>query len=377
MLETNFTMTFEQIVTQIEKVHIEMQRYAVRQVDNALTMRNIITGYYIVDFEQNGLDRATYGANTIKLLAKRLKHIKGISAPQLYRFREFYLIYPQIFSTVSRKLQQVDLLTETIFSTPSGKLEMSIHQDSDNTLSYDADTLLNRLSFSHFIELLKAETPLKRSFYEVQTIKNNWSVRELARAMNTLLYERTGLSSDKQLVADSFKKDSINPIKNIVRNPYFLEFIGLEEKASYTEQEFETALINHLQAFLTELGRGFCFEARQKRISFDNKHYRIDLVFYHRVLKCHVLIDLKIGLFDHADAGQMNMYLNYYKANEMTEGDNPPVGIILCASHNQSLVEYATAGLSNEVFVSKYLVQLPSKEMLEDFIKNEIETTKI
>lgn len=132
-----------------------------------------------------------------------------------------------------------------------------------------------------------------------------------------------------------------------------------------------------MQAFLTELGRGFCFEARQKRISFDNKHYRIDLVFYNRVLKCHVLIDLKIGLFDHADAGQMNMYLNFYKANEMTEGDNPPVGIILCASHNQSLVEYATAGLSNEVFVSKYLVQLPSKEMLEDFIKNEIITTKI
>lgn len=225
MLETNFTMTFEQIVTQIEKVHIEMQRYAVRQVDNALTMRNIIIGYYIVDFEQNGLDRATYGANTIKLLAKRLKHIKGISAPQLYRFREFYMVYPQIFSTVSRKLQQVDLLTEKILSTPLGKLEMSISKDSDKALSYDADTLLNRLSFSHFIELLNAETPLKRSFYEVQTIKNNWSVRELARAMNTLLYERTGLSSDKQSIVDSFRKDSFITIKNIVRNPYFLEFI--------------------------------------------------------------------------------------------------------------------------------------------------------
>lgn len=370
-------MTFEQIVTQIEKVHIEMQQYAVRQVDNALTMRNIIIGYYIVDFEQNGLDRATYGANTIKLLAIRLKHIKGISAPQLYRFREFYLVYPQIFSTVSRKLHQADMLTEKIFSTPLGKLEMSISKDSDKALSYDADTLLNRLSFSHFIELLNAETSLKRSFYEIQTIKNNWSVRELARAMNTLLYERTGLSSDKQSIVDSLRKDSFIPIKNIVRNPYFLEFIGLEEKASYTEQDLEVALINHLQAFLTELGRGFCFEARQKKISFDNKHYRIDLVFYNRVLKCHVLIDLKIGLFDHADAGQMNMYLNFYKANEMTEGDNPPVGIILCASQNQSLVEYATAGLSNEVFVSKYLVQLPSKEMLEDFIKNELRTTKI
>ncbi len=368
-------MTFEQIATQIEVVHNEMQYYAIRQVDNVLTMRNIIIGYYIVDFEQNGLDRATYGANTIKLLAKRLKHIKGISTPQLYRFREFYLVYPQIFSTVSRKLQQANLLTEKIFSTPSGKLEICNHQDQNNALSYDADTLLDRLSFSHFIELLNAETSIKRSFYEVQSIKNNWSVRELARAMSTLLYERTGLSTDKHSVIDSFRKDNKSPIKSIVRNPYFLEFIGLEEKIKYTEHDLETALLSHLQAFLTELGRGFCFEARQKRISFDNKHYRVDLVFYHRILKCHVLIDLKLGLFDHADAGQMNMYLNYYKANEMSEGDNPPVGIILCASHNQSLVEYATAGLSNEVFVSKYLVQLPSKEMLEDFIKNEIKTT--
>jgi predicted nuclease of restriction endonuclease-like (RecB) superfamily len=187
-----------------------------------------------------------------------------------------------------------------------------------------------------------------------------------------MLFERTGLSTDKELVLSSFKNDVDISISDIVKNPYFLEFIGLEEKASYSETDLETAIINHLQDFLTELGRGFCFEARQKRITFDNKHYRIDLVFYHRILKCHVLIDLKLGHFDHADAGQMNMYLNYFRKNEMTEGDNPPVGLILCADKNDTLVEYTTTGLTNEVFVSKYLVQLPSKEVLEAFIKNEL-----
>ena len=151
----------------------------------------------------------------------------------------------------------------------------------------------------------------------------------------------------------------------------------MEEKHSYSETDLENAIINHLQDFLSELGRGFCFESRQKRITFDNKHYRIDLVFYHRILKCHILIDLKIGQFDHADAGQMNMYLNYYRKNEMTEGDNPPVGIILCANKNDALVEYTTTGLTNEIFVSKYMVQLPSKEELEAFIEKELKESSL
>ena len=259
-----------------------------------------------------------------------------------------------------------------IFPTVSG-----IFLESENdAISPDPEILLSTLSFSHFIELLNIKEPLKRSFYEIQTVRNNWGARELGRAINTMLYERTGLSKDKKQVIERLKNDHQLEIEDVVKNPYFLEFIGLEEKTVYSETDLETAIINHLQDFLTEMGRGFCFEARQKRITFDNKHYRIDLVFYHRILKCHVLIDLKIGSFDHADAGQMNMYLNYYAKNERTGGDNPPVGIILCADKNDSLVEYTTTGLSNEVFVSKYLVELPSKKELEAFMIKELNELK-
>lgn len=365
-------MNFEQLVNQIELVHVELQQYAVRQVNNCLTIRNVLVGFYIVEFEQNGIDKAEYGANTMKELATRLKHIKGVSSPQLYRYRDFYLSYPQIFSTVLRKLKSIDFPSDIILSTVSRKLESVAVNQSGSEYSYEPEILLSKLSFSHFLELMNAETPIKRAFYEVQAIKNNWGVRDLNRAMGTLLFERTGLSTDKKSVIAKAKGDVKPTISDIIKNPYFLEFLGLEEKPSYSELQLETAIIDHLQTFLTELGRGFCFEARQKRITFDNRHYKIDLVFYHRILKCHVVIDLKIGQFDHADAGQMNLYLNYYRKNEMTEGDNPPVGIILCADKNDALVEYTTTGLSNDVFVSKYLVQLPSKEVLEAFIKNEL-----
>lgn len=186
-----------------------------------------------------------------------------------------------------------------------------------------------------------------------------------------MLFERTGLSHDKYPVLEGqTKREELKP-ENVFRNPYMLEFLGLEEKAAYTETELEQAIISHLQTFLLEMGRGFCFEARQRRITFDNTHYRIDLVFYHRVLKCHVLLDLKIGEFTHADAGQMNVYLNFYKENEMNEDDNPPVGIILCANKNENLVRYATAGLPQQVFVSKYLINLPSETELTKIIEEE------
>jgi predicted nuclease of restriction endonuclease-like (RecB) superfamily len=255
--------------------------------------------------------------------------------------------------------------------TLSGKFETGPINQTESEVSFPPEVLLSRLSYSHFIELLNAETPLKRAFYEVQAIKNNWGIRELNRAMSTLLFERTGLSTNKEEVIAKTKDKIQNLPIDVVKNPYFLEFLGLEEKSEYSENDLEEAIINHLQKFLIELGRGFCFEARQKRITFNNKHYRIDLVFYNRILKCHVLLDLKVGEFDHADAGQMNVYLNYFRKNEMTDHDNPPVGIILCASKDNTLVEYATAGLSHEVFVSKYLVQLPTVEELKMLIVND------
>jgi predicted nuclease of restriction endonuclease-like (RecB) superfamily len=364
-------LNFEQLIRQIETIHSESQKYAIQQVNFSLTMRNIIIGFQIIEYEQKGSDRALYGENTMKKIAEQLKHIKGISAPQLYRFRAFYLTYPQIFSAVMIKLQSADGLKAGILSALPIKLEKENSTKEGEQYLIEPEILLTRLSFTHFIELLNIDDPLKRLFYEVESIKNNWGARALGRAINTLLYERTGLSRSKKVLLARHNSKETKAI-DIVKNPYLLEFIGLEEKHSYSESDLENAIINHLQDFLYELGRGFCFESRQKRITFDNKHYRIDLVFYHRILKCHILIDLKIGQFDHADAGQMNMYLNYYRKNEMTEGDNPPVGIILCAYKNDALVEYTTTGLDNEIFVSKYMVQLPSKEELEAFIEKEL-----
>ena len=380
-------MQFDTLLTTLTDLHTRLSQQAARQTDQLMTLRNWLFGLYIVEFEQNGEDRAAYGQALLKRLAEffRKQALKGLSERNLYLYREFYLAYPQILQTASGKLQRVGLsdilqtlsakLSETsltnggsaIWQTPTAKLE----PDTKALPDIDPALLLDRLTFSHFVELLKVDNPLYRRFYEVEAIKNNWSVRELNRAVTTLLAERTGLSTDKAAVIARVRDDKPAGLEDLIRNPYVLDFLGLAEKAAYSENEMETAIIDHLQDFLLELGRGFCFEARQKRVTFDNRHYRIDLVFYHRVLKCHVLIDLKIGEFDHADAGQMNVYLNYYKDNELTEGDNPPVGIILCASKNDALVKYATSGMAQEMFVSRYLTELPDQEQLQAFIQRE------
>ena len=356
-------MNFEQLIHSIESTHIQLSSQAVKQVNSLQTIRNWLIGCYIVEFEQNGEDRAAYGKNSIPPLASRLKDlgIKGMGQRNLYTFKEFYLCYPQILQTVSAKFKNI-LIGEI-------RNELKTEQDA---LMLPIETLINTLSFSHFIELLRLDSDLKRRFYEVEAVKNAWKVRELERAIDTLLFERTGLSTDKAGVIAKIKDQKPFDPKEMIKSPYFLEFLGLEEKTEYSENDLEKAIIDHLQHFLTELGRGFCFEARQKRITFGNTHYRIDLVFYHRILKCHVLIDLKLGKFDHADSGQMLLYLNYFRKHEMSEGDNPPVGIILCADKDEALVEYATAGLENELFVSKYMLQLPDKETLLKFIEAEL-----
>jgi len=376
---------FEELIDNVYQTHCILQQNALKAININLTIRNWLIGCYIVKFEQNGEDRAKYGTRLLEEMAKmvKAKGIKGLDIRTLRSCRTFFNVYPQIRQTVYAELQK------KIPISIRGSVPPELRQDfpipiresvppeleiADNqNYPIPTEVLLSRLSFTHFLELIRKDDPLERLFYEVETIKNNWSVRELERAMDTALYIRTGLSKNKAAIIRKFKNQKPLQTVEIIRNPYFLGFLGLEERSEYSESELEQAILNHLQRFLIELGTGFCFEARQKRITFDNTHYRIDLVFYHRILKCHILIDLKIGKFDHADAGQMNVYLNYYKENELSEGDNPPVGLILCGDKSETLAKYATSGMDNHLFVSKYLVNLPDKKMLEEFIRKELE----
>lgn len=352
-------MTLSSLISTIDNVHQTFQAKALQSVSINLTLRNFIIGYYIVEYEQNGSDRATYGSKLIENMAQKLSYIKGMSISNLKSFRQFYLIYPQIGQTLSDQFHLIAQKSQTV---------------SDQSLQVFTQKLLRTCSFSHFIELIKIDDELKRVFYEVETIKGSWSVRELKRQVESLLYERIGLSKDKQSLLQSLEntKEVLIPL-SIIKEPYILEFTGLETKEKYNESDLERALLNHIEDFLLELGTGFCFEARQKRISIDNEHDRIDLVFYHRILKCHVLVDLKVRAFSHTDVGQMNFYLNYYKNEISSKEDNPPIGIILCTEKNSVKVEYATAGLDENLFVSKYKIVLPTTKELEKLVKEDLE----
>lgn len=360
-------MTFDLLINNIQQTHEFFQARASKQIDQNLTLRNWLIGFYLVEFEQKGQDRAEYGSKLLKKTSQKLssKGIQGVSDRSLRIYRQFFLTYPQIWQTVSAKFNN------TAISGLLPMMQIPPAQTNEVT-AYSPEKLLSNLTFSHFVELIQVDSELKRRFYEVQVVKNSWSVRVLERAINSLLFERTGLSTDKKAVIKSHASDNPETAQDLFRNPYLLEFLGLHEQKYFTENQLETAIINHLQDFLIEMGRGFCFEARQKRITFDNEHYHIDLVFYHRILRCHILIDLKVGKFSHADAGQMNFYLNYYKDNEQTEYDNPPIGLILCASKNDTFVEYTLGGLDNEIWVSKYLVALPSIDELKRLVEAEM-----
>jgi predicted nuclease of restriction endonuclease-like (RecB) superfamily len=361
--------TIKTLVSVISETDRFFKSQAQRQVNVALTIRNWLIGFYIVEYEQNGDDRAVYGGKLIDNLSVQLraKKLKGFSQISLRMYRAFYLAYPQIQQSA----------TVELYLTNTGLSAGKTLQAGNGQLKMDIEKLINQLSFTHIIELLKTDSPLKRNFYEVEAIKNAWSVRELQRAMNSMLFERTGLSEDKHtLLKKNNNQKKLLP-EDVFRNSYILEFLGLKEETAYSESDMEQAIIDHLQIFLLELGRGFCFECRQKRITFDNTHYHIDLVFYHRILKCHVLIDLKLGEFSHADSGQMNVYLNYYRENESQKDDNPPVGIILCATKNESLVKYATANLPHKLFIYKYRINLPSEIELEKIIKEEQEKLQL
>ncbi len=399
-------MQLEILVNQIQNVDGSLKLEANRSVNRMLTIRNWLIGYYIVEYEQKGEDKAKYGDKLLDILSVSL-NIKGLSVTNLKLNRLFYTAYASIGQTIINELSKQgvgslqslpDELQNTsmvIRQTVSDELQntsMGIRQTlsdelqntdnqslNNNAAPFDeynlilADGIINKLSFSHITLLLTVNDSLKRAFYAAEAIKGTWSVRELKRQINTLLYERTNLSKKPEQLLRNLneKSERIQPV-SLIRDIYAFEFLGIPVKDAVEENDLEIALLDNLQQFFMELGHGFCLEARQKRILIGDEYFYIDLVFYHRILKCHILIELKVDEFNHTNAGQLNTYINYYKKNVQQPDENPPIGILLVTNKNETLVEYATADMDKQLFVRNYMLQLPQKDELESFIKKEL-----
>lgn len=313
------------LVTQIGKLLASGRKQVAALVNHTMVTTYWQIGKYIVEYEQAGHEKAEYGSQTLKRLSHDLTaaYGRGFSQSNINKMRALYVAFPIL------------------------------------------ETLSAKLSWSHYVELLKIDNPQERSFYLRETEEENWSVRELKRQMNSMLFQRLALSRNKEEVLRLASEGQvIEAPEDIVKDPYVFEFVGLPQLPVYKEGDLENALITNLSQFLLELGKGFTYVGRQQRINIGGRIYKIDLVFYHRILKCFVLIDLKRGEVQHEDIGQMNLYLNYYREEMNTEGDAEPVGIILAAYEDKLMVKYATQGISNHLFVSRYQLYLPDKEQL-------------
>ncbi len=363
---------FNSLVMLCLQTHEEMQHQAVRSVNTALVVRNWLIGWYVVEYEQSGADRAVYGASTLKRLSAALKKTisRGFSVDSLEQIRRFYLAYRNEVSPVEKSetpsLIFSPEISETLSRKSSTRLEPSKIQQ---TLSAE---LLQRftLSWSHYVSLLSIDQPEERRFYEIEAAENSWSVRELERQISSSLFERLALSRDKKEILKLSKQGQVvEKAADLIKNPLVLEFLELEEKPAYSEEELESAIIDKLEQFLLELGKGFLFEARQKRFTFDNDHFYVDLVFYNRLLQCYVLIDLKRDKLTHKDLGQMQMYVNHFDRYVKTDEEKPTIGMVLCHRKNDALVELTLPSDAN-IFASKYQLYLPSKEEL----RKELET---
>lgn len=335
-------IAYSKLAERIEKLIHEARQRTIAVVNTTMVYTYYEVGRMIVEDEQQGEQRAEYGTELLKHLSEQLsnKFGKGFSAQNLANMRQFYLTYSKdnIFQTVSR--------------------------ESENGFT---------LSWSHYLKLMRISNPEERRFYEIEAKDNNWSLRELQRQFDSSLYERLALSRDKEGVkALAHEGQVIDTPKDIVKDPYVLEFIGLPELPQYNESELEQRLIDNLQTFLLELGKGFTFVGRQVRFTFDEQHFRVDLVFYNRLLRAFVLIDLKRGTLKHQDLGQMLMYVNYYDRFVKEVDENPTIGILLCTDKSDAMVEITLPENNNQIFASKYQTILPSKEELKKLIENNI-----
>lgn len=362
--ETAFS--FDHLSELVLQLHDSAYSATVKAINRFATIRNYVIGFYIVEYEQHGNDRAKYGDRLLKRLAEKVNK-RGINETLLKVSRAFYLNYPQVGvylngkgATASHKSE----ISPTLSDNSVRKSATASHK-----FVTPAEQIVSKLSFSHIRELMTVDDPLARFFYETECIRCCWNVKELRRQISTNLYFRAGVSKNPQLLIDRTEKNSLPALT--IRDPFSFEFLGLRPEA-FTESDLENALITHLQEFLLEMGKGFCFEARQKRMIIDDEYYFADLVFYNRVLHCNVIIELKDDEFRHADLSQLNAYVSYFRENEMNPGDNPPVGILLCTRKGYKMVEYALAGMDNNLFVSTYMLSLPDKKTLQDFLLKEI-----
>jgi predicted nuclease of restriction endonuclease-like (RecB) superfamily len=367
---------FDSLVDGLERLQVRAREAAARSVSEILTLRNWLIGAWIVAYEQEGADRARYGEGLIDALAASFKArgVGGLSRSNLRNYRQIAVIWPtlgirQTPSGESDPGQAWQTLSAEFLPTLSSDGELLPWQDDAWMLR-----LRQELSFSHLLELSRANDHLARAFYEAQTLAHRWSVRELKRQRDSMLFERVGLSRDREAVlALANEGRLLDTATANVRDPYVLEFLGLPQRQAYSEADLESALVDHLQEFLLELGGDFAFLGRQYRITVGGRHHFIDLLFFHRRLRCLVAIDLKIGAFGHEDAGQMNFYLNYLREHVSLADESPPVGIVLCADKDAEEVHYATGNLEHQVFVSRYLTRLPTEQQLRAWLAEERE----
>lgn len=352
------TQLYNSLIKNISKIYINGRVKALNAVNAMLVETYWKIGQYIVEFEQGGKAKATYGAGLLEKLSRdlSLKFGKGFSLSNVNRFKQFYLCYPA-FTAFSQKLQSTDNEQINTFATVSQELEIDKNQDKSISA-----TLSHNLSWSHYVELMKIENSLERSFYQRQAIIENWSIRELIRQKKAALFLRLATGKDKSKILQLAKHgQTIEKPEDIFRDTYIFEFLKIPEPYHIAETDLETRLINQLHDFLLELGKGFAFIGRQYRITLANRHYYVDLVFYHRILKCFVLIDLKKEDAGYQDIGQMNKYLGYMEAEQNVDGDNPPIGIVLAREKDELQIKYAMSHTNSQLFVKKYQLFLPDE----------------
>lgn len=400
---------YDSLVRHIQSVGKALRQDAHVVINRNVTTRAWLTGYYIVEYEQHGSDRANYGDHLLQNLSKSLGG-KSYSVTNLRSYRLFYSLYPELRPIIGRYILerfgqgkeiadeiaflpsqiQQSLIAELrderkqqsvtaesasfqgipiITATSHDGFAMSL---SDGSIKAVPQMLFDRLSFTHIVQLVHIEDSMQRAFYAIEAMRGPWSVRELQRQIDSNYYTRSGWSKKPELLSQKINGTAERPtFQENIKSPFCFEFLGLSAKDAIDETDLENAIVSHLKDFIMELGMGFCLEEEQKRLLIDDRYYKADLVFYHRILKCHCIVELKAHRLDYADIAQLNMYIEYYRKHYMQPDDNPPVGLLLCTEYGQEMVEYLAPFIDPQLFVAQYELQLPSKEKIRTFLMQE------